>query len=436
MVKNSTIRKPIEIWSFFTGAAGLDLGLEQAGLHPTLAVEIDKDCCTSLRHNRPLLDIWETDVEKIDASQLAQRRKHKGDVFLMVGGPPCQSFSSGGKRAGLSDPRGNLIYTYLRLIDQVRPKYFVLENVAQLVTAAIRHRPISERPGKVWNLSSFHKSRTQGDFSVPPMEPDELSGSAIRQVFAEMRDLGYTINFSILDSADYGAAQHRYRFVMFGSRENTPVPMPPITHGPLSPTERPWRTLRDAIFDLRETPGSHSQYTSDMAKYFSLVEPGENWRSLPKHMQEDALGSAAYAAGGGKTGFFRRLSWDAPSPTITGRSNRKASAICHPDEIRPLSVHESARLQGFPDDWHFAGSMSSQYMQIGNAVPVQLGAAIGAALITHEHEGRRNGVDSVPDVEMLLASATARLRATARNKRGDDPSQLLLLADMEVKAGI
>ena len=92
---------------------------------------------------------------------LADRRKFKGDVFLMVGGPPCQSFSSGGKRAALTDPRGNLIYTYLNLVGQVRPQYFVLENVAQLVTAAVRHRPIAERPGKAWNLSSYGNDRTK-----------------------------------------------------------------------------------------------------------------------------------------------------------------------------------------------------------------------------------------------------------------------------------
>lgn len=418
-----------EIWSFFTGAAGLDLGLEQAGLHPTLAVEIDGDCCATLRHNRPKLDVWEADIAKIDPAQLSERRGHDGEVFLMVGGPPCQSFSSGGKRAALTDPRGNLIYTYLRLIDRVRPRYFILENVAQLVTAAVRHRPISQRPGKVWNLSSFHKSRSQGDDSVPPMEPDELSGSAIRQVFAEMNGLGYALNFAVLDSADYGAAQHRYRFVMFGSREGASVAMPPITYGPLSPSGTPWRTLRDAIHDLRESPGSHSEYTPEMARYFALIEPGENWRSLPKHLQEEALGSAAYAAGGGKTGFFRRLSWDAPAPTITGRSNRKASAICHPDVVRPLSVRESARVQGFPDDWNFQGSMSSQYMQVGNAVPVQLGAAVGAALVDHVQARSRPAVNQPPDVEAMLAAATTRLRATARNKRGSEPGQLLLLAD-------
>ena len=414
-----------EIWSFFSGAGGLDLGLEQAGLHPSLAVEIDGDCCKTLRHNRPTLDVWETDIAGLDAGAIRKRRNQTDDVFLMVGGPPCQSFSSGGKRAALTDPRGNLIYTYLRLIDQVRPSYFILENVAQLVTAAVRHRPISERPGKIWNLSSFHKSRSQGDESVPPMEPDELSGSAIRQVFTEMNGLGYAVNFAVLNAADFGAAQKRYRFVMFGARDGQAITAPLPTHGPCAASGKQWRTLRDAIFDLRGCPGPHSDYTPDMARYFELVPPGGTWRDLPKNLQEEALGSAAYAAGGGKTGFFRRLSWDAPSPTITGRSNRKASAICHPDFVRPLSVQESARLQGFPDDWVISGSMSSQYMQVGNAVPVHLGAAIGSALVKHDTERPRPTSAESVDIERLLSIATDRLRATARNNRGSTDGALL-----------
>jgi DNA (cytosine-5)-methyltransferase 1 len=433
-VVRERVKSTTEIWSFFTGAGGLDLGLESSGLKTTLAVEIDSDCCNTLTRNRPELDVWQTDITQLDADKIRRRRNHNGNVFLMVGGPPCQSFSSGGKRAALSDPRGNLIYTYLRLIDQVSPQYFILENVAQLVTAAVRHRPISERPGKVWNLSRFHESRTQGDDLAPPMESDELSGSAIRQVFTEMNGLGYTLNFAVLDAADYGAAQHRYRIVMVGAREGPPVAAPTATHGPLATSGEPWRTLRSAIYDLRNDPGSHSEYTPDMARYFKLVPPGGNWRHLPKELQKEALGLAAFAAGGGKTGFFRRLSWDAPSPTITGRSNRKASAICHPNFIRPLSVRESARLQGFPDHWAFFGSMSSQYMQVGNAVPVYLGAAVGEALTKHVANRPRRGIADTADVERLLAIATDRLRATARNKRGSNKRQGLLWAEEEPAA--
>ena len=246
------------------------------------------------------------------------------------------------------------------------------------------------------------------------MEVDELSGSAIRQIIAEVGLLGYRTSFSVVDAADYGAPQHRLRFVMIGAREGGTPEMIAPTHG-----ERPglqiFRSIRDAIFDLQAHPGAHSEYTEDVAKYFRLVPPGGNWRSLPKELQREALGKASFEAGGGKTGFFRRLSWDAPAPTITGRANRKGSALCHPEAIRPLSVRECARLQGFPDDWEFTGAMNRQYMQVGNSVPVQLGFAIGRTLL--DPLARRvDGLRS-EDVDLALDKAVKRLRGTARNKR-------------------
>lgn len=401
--------------SLFSGAMGLDLGLERAGIGPTLAVEIDGHCCATIRKNRPGHDVWQADVSGLDGRAVLGRLGEPGEVFLMVGGPPCQSFSPGGKRAALSDPRGNLIYVYLKLIEEVRPRYFVLENVANIVTAALRHRPIAERPGKRWNLSSYDGKGGVSDGSAAPMEADELSGSAVRQIIGDVTGLGYHINISVVDSADYGAAQHRLRFLMFGSLEGPAPVLPGPTHGERSADGAPERTVRDAIFDLRGNPGAHSVYTPEVARYFALVPPGGNWRHLPKELQRTALGDAAHAAGGGKTGFYRRLSWDAPSPTVTGRANRKGSALCHPEAVRPLSVRECARLQGFPDDWIFQGSMNRQYLQVGNAVPVQLGEVIGKAVLGAVG---RAGPDQGPvDLEHALELAVRRLRASARNKR-------------------
>src|SRR5438105_4922732 len=134
----------MEVWSFFSGAMGLDLGLHQAGLKTTLAVEIDRWCCETIQGNLPGLDLIEGDVQKLTGADLRAHRHFNGEVFLMVGGPPCQSFSPGGKRAGLSDPRGNLIYEYFRLIAEIQPKYFIFENVANITTAALRHRKIED----------------------------------------------------------------------------------------------------------------------------------------------------------------------------------------------------------------------------------------------------------------------------------------------------
>ena len=408
--------------SLFSGAMGLDLGLEQAGIETTLAVEVDPYCCATIRKNRPAIDVWEADVQKINGEAVRARLQQPKNVFLMVGGPPCQSFCPGGKRAALSDPRGNLIYTYLRLIQEVRPHFFVLENVGNLVTAALRHRPIARRPGKQWNLSVYDRMKGEHDGADAPMEPDELSGSAVRQIIKDVQDLGYQVSFSIVDAAAYGAPQHRMRFLMFGARDGASPKVLAPTHEDGAADSLPLRTVRDAIYDLRDDPGPHSEYTPDVARYFAMIPPGGHWRSLPKDVQREALGSASFEAGGGKTGFFRRLAWDRPSPTITGRANRKGSALCHPDAVRPLSVRECARLQGFPDDWRFVGAMNRQYMQVGNAVPVHLGIVIGRTVLQYgTDESGRNGWRE--PLEVALEKAVKRLRSTARNKRGKDDQQ-------------
>lgn len=330
----------------------------------------------------------------------------------MVGGPPCQSFSPGGNRSGLSDPRGNLIYEYMRLISEVRPRYFVFENVANIVTAALRHRPISERPGKKWNLSAYKDNNINGTDGALALDQEEMAGSAIQQILKDYLSIGYQINFGVVDAADYGAAQHRLRFVMLGARDGFLVPqIPTPSHGP------GWfynhATVRDVIADLESFPGAHSIYTPEVAKYFKAVPEGKNWRSLPLEIQREAMGPS-FDAGGGKTGFFRRLSWDLPAPTITGAANRKASALCHPSQTRPLSVRECARIQGFPDDWIITGSMAAQYKQIGNAVPVALGTAVGVSIQEAYLSDKKTAI--APCAKIQLTTAQNRLKASARNK--------------------
>lgn len=401
------------VWSFFSGAMGLDIGLEQAGWQPSLAVEISPKFCTTIRANRPDLEVLESDVADLDGRQLKEERGIS-EVDLVVGGPPCQSFSTGGNRAALSDPRGNAIFEYLRLISEIRPKTFVLENVANLVTAAIRHRPIAERPGKSWNLSAYADTKNQtGLFDVhddiKPMAEDELSGSAIKYLLnTVIADLGYNVRFAILDSSDYGAPQRRLRFVMIGSRDQLPPSFIPPTHG-AGAIEK--TTVREAIGDLEDNPGPGSLYSERTRYYFTLVPEGGNWRDLPKEVAAEAMGARSLAAGGGKTGFFRRLHWDRQSPTVTGKPNRKGSAMCHPSQDRPLSVRECARLQGFPDDWAILGAVGDQYMQIGNAVPIALGHAIGETL---------NGEPPVQDEldhKVMLDDAIQVLKASARNNK-------------------
>ncbi|AEK38032.1 DNA cytosine-5-methyltransferase [Corynebacterium variabile DSM 44702] len=409
-----TLTKGPIVWSFFSGAMGLDLGLEETGWEPSLAVEIDARFCETISRNKPDLDIINSDVAELTGEALFARTG-ENQVDLMVGGPPCQSFSTGGKRAALSDSRGNAIFEYLRLISEVRPRAFVLENVANLVTAAIKHRPIAERPGKSWNLSSYSEANRPlkldgiSHDGPPPLTEDELSGSAIRHLLSTaVADLGYQVKFQVLDASDFGAPQRRLRFVMIGMRDNTPPDFIGPTHGV---EQTPQVTVRDAIGDLVDNPGPGALYSERTRRYFSLVPEGGNWRSLPEDVAREAMGERSYNAGGGKTGFFRRLQWEAQSPTITGKPNRKGSAMCHPSDTRPLSVHECARIQGFPDDWEIVGSVADQYTQIGNAVPVALGRAIGMTL--NEPALPKSEIDH----DQMLNVAVDRLRASARNKR-------------------
>ena len=407
-----------ETWSFFTGAMGLDLGLEQAGIDVTLAVENHPTYCGTIRRNRPGLTLLECDVSNVTGSSLRAARQWDDDVFLFVGGPPCQSFCSGGKRAALNDPRGNLIYEYLRLIDEVRPKYFVLENVANIVTAALRHRPISQRPGRHWSLKKYSDPCVNGGGDAPPLTQEEMASSAIRRILEDVGSLKYTTVFGVLNAADFGAPQRRLRFVMIGSRDGAPPPLPQATHGERVPELARYATVRDAIADLEHCPGAHSTYTERVRRFFAIVPPGGNWRSLPADMQREALGGS-FTAGGGKTGFYRRLPWDEPAPTITGRANRKGSALCHPSQDRPLSVRECARLQGFPDDWAFCGSMNSQYQQVGNAVPISLGRAVGESIGSHRICGTTSSGENFGgtiDMERMLQTAIFTLRSAARNK--------------------
>lgn len=418
MIEAAPVREPADatdtelkvVWSFFSGAMGLDIGLASAGFPATLALEIDEWACRTIRNNRPELPLIEDDIRFWTGARLRHDAGYDGDVFLTAGGPPCQSFSPGGNRASISDPRGNLIYEYLRLTREVRPRYFIFENVANLVTAAIAHRPISQRPGQHWNLSKYDTLRPVQDGDLLPLRPEELSGSAIRAILADVANLGYRFAFNVVDAADYGAPQHRLRFVMVGARDD-PVPqLPAPTHGPPGSGLLDYVTLKDAIADLEANPGPSSEYTEQFIKYFDLVPPGGSWRSLPPDVAREAMGGA-YDSGGGKTGFFRRLAWDRPSPTITGKANRKGAALCHPAATRPLSVREAARLQGFPDDWDIAGSMGIQYRQVGDAVPTHLGHALGQVFSTGAptHAGQ-------PDVEEMLAAAITRLRRSARNR--------------------
>jgi len=352
--------------SLFSGVMGLDLGLEKAGIDIRLCVDSDKFCCDTIRKNRPSIPVLEGKIEDYTSKQLLSAANLKpSEVFLLHGGPPCQAFSTAGGRKSLQDIRGNCILEFIKKVVEIRPNYFIMENVRGLLSAAISP-PIDGRKAIL---------------------PEEMSGSVLRYILSLLKEGGYTVSFALFDSANYGVPQRRERMIFFGNRGDKRIPLPRPTHSKDGlTTKKKWVSLREAFKRLSGEEHEYVKFSENRLKYYRLLKSGQNWKDLPDDLQEEAMGSS-YHLGGGKTGFYRRLSWEDPSPTLVTRPNMPATDLCHPDELRPLSVQEYKVIQQFPKAWKFTGNLLDQYRQIGNAVPVGLGYAAGKAILDF-HNGK------------------------------------------------
>ncbi|MDD4178647.1 MAG: DNA cytosine methyltransferase [Candidatus Margulisbacteria bacterium] len=358
--------------SLFTGAFGLDLGLEKAGFDVMACVEKDSTAVQTILQNKPELKnhIIEEDINYVSPKQILKIAGFKrGEVALVSGGPPCQPFSTVGRRHSISSTEGLLFKKFLDVVWGVYPKFFIFENVKGILSAAIQHRPISKRTSKV-NLckeevlgSAWHFIKKEFDFKLRRGKTN-----------------GYEIYTWELNAADYGVAQKRRRVFVIGVRGARTVRKP---RARFKNSHIPIKKVIAYLENTHEIKGvDYSPYDEARYAIFSegLIKAGQNWKDLPIHLQKKIMGKGWYATGG-KVGFCRRLSWDKPSPTITTNPKGRATNICHPSKPRPLTYRECALIQGFPETWKFSGSLSSKYRQIGNAVPIQLGATIGKALI-------------------------------------------------------
>ncbi len=324
------------VLELFAGAGGLALGLEKSGLKCIALNEIDKWACETLRNNRPNWNVLEGDVKNFDFSG------YKGKVDVVTGGFPCQAFSYAGKKLGLNDARGTLFYEFARVVQQVKPAICIGENVRGL-------------------LSHNHGKTLKGMISI-------------------LDEIGYKIApVEVLKAIHYKVPQKRERLVLVGVRKDIDIEFEyPKPHKRIY-------TLKDALkkgdlFDCNVPKSKGVKYPEYKKQVLDLVPPKGYWRDLPVDIQKEYMGGSYYL-GGGKTGMARRIGWDEPSLTLTCSPAQKQTERCHPDETRPFTVREYARIQTFPDEWEFAGSVAQQYKQIGNAVPVNLGIEIGYSII-------------------------------------------------------
>jgi DNA (cytosine-5)-methyltransferase 1 len=278
----------------------------------------------------------EGDIANIDIN------KYKNKIDVLSGGFPCQAFSYAGKKLGFEDTRGTLFYEFARALNEIRPKIFIAENVRGLVS--------------------------------------HDNGRTLETMIDVLESLDYKVlSPKVLKAINYQVPQKRERLFLVGIRKDLN-----ISYSYPKPDEKIY-VLKDALkagkLYPNDVPLSSGQtYPESKKQIMDLIPPGGYWRDLPIDLQKQYM-KQSYYLGGGKTGIARRISWDEPCLTLTTSPAQKQTERCHPEETRPFTTNEYARIQTFPDNWKFAGSMTQIYKQIGNAVPVNLGYAVAKEIV-------------------------------------------------------
>ena len=314
----------------FAGAGGTALGFSNAGINHVLLNEFDKNAAQALKDNSDAHGLnWVIDDRDVHDVEFSPYQAE-----IMQAGFPCQAFSYAGKSKGFEDTRGTLFFEFARAIHVVQPKIAIGENVRGL-------------------------ERHDG-------------GRTLKTMLAALDDLGYRVNYKILRAQYLDVPQKRERLIIFAVRKDLDCPI-------LFPKERDYFiSLKQALEGCPDSEGQ--EYPEKKRKVMERVSEGGCWRDLPDDVAREYMGGS-YHLSGGRTGMARRLSWDQPSLTLTCAPAQKQTERCHPSETRPLKVREYARIQTFPDDWSFSGSLANQYKQIGNAVPVNLGYHVGRCVL-------------------------------------------------------
>lgn len=340
----------------FSGVGGLSQGFISAGFEIAFAIEFDKEIADAYSRNHPGTEMINEDICTVDAEEVKKRHPQ---IDLIMGGPPCQGFSQKGKRLSINDPRNFLFQQFVRFVKSFKPKYFVLENVPNIITTS----------------SGYFKDQIVESFS----------------------QLGYTVNCGVLSASEFGIPQDRHRAVFIGVLGDRGIELPK------SPNKRV--TIEEAIYDLpfigsgegeeiskydktatseyqrRLRNGSKTLYNHVATKHSALAL--ERLSLIPKGAGREVL-PAEHRTKSIYSGTWCRLLEDGIAPTITTRFDTPSSGrFTHPILNRCLTVREAARVQSFPDSFRFYGNKTSQMKQVGNAVPPLLAYAIAQQIINN-----------------------------------------------------
>ena len=373
-----------KVISLFTCGMGMDIGFENSGFQTIYANDITEFAYNTIKKNKKNIACDLGDITNISSNEIKTKSGLKNKLpDVVIGGPPCQSFSTAGLRKGIEDKRGIALFEFIRIIKDLQPKFFVFENVPGLLSIAKKNIGFYDR-------ISMDKSKI----------PDESKrGSLFEEILKKFYESleNYRISEpTIVNAADFGTPQKRKRLILIGSRTVDPNKimsrlMEKSTYSDPKVSEelgkKPWTTLEDALKGLNEKNPEHTNFPKSWGKYLKHIPPGGYRKDLPKDLQKNAMGGAANSTDpkrkgkqGGRTGFYRRLAWNKPAPTLVTSPSQMATCICHPDKDRPLTVKEYARVQGFPDEWEFVGTVSQKYRMIGEAVPVKLAEVIALTI--------------------------------------------------------
>lgn len=364
-----SMRHNMTVVDLFCGAGGLSEGFRQAGFHVLAGQDFDERAGETFSKTHPEADFIGGPIQDVNSRQILKASSvNRGEIDVIVGGPPCQGYSVYNHRRGDTDPRANLFREYLRIVEGIQPRWLVMENVTGITSIA--------------------------------------GGKIVDEIFSGMRSLGYRVEMKVLKAEDFGVPQERRRVFFIATRSDAPILFPKPTHGP---DLQPFVTVWDAISDLPELSNGENIEPRGYAKcpqngYQALlrgdcsivqnhtaprlskineermrhIPPGGSWRDIPNDLLPAGMLKAKRSDHTKRYGRPRKSDL---ACTILTKCDVHWGAYIHPTQDRALTVREAARLQSFPDFFRFEGSRTEQYVQVGNAVPPLLGKQVAESLI-------------------------------------------------------